>query len=104
MGQATLSVHMDEDIMNRFDAFCNEVGINTTVAVNMFARAVLRENSIPFKISNKPAGIASLHKADASIEDKENWLNELVGVIPAYDKSDKELIADYLWDKYESIS
>lgn len=50
MSQATLSIRMDKDIKKRFDAFCADAGMNATVAVNMFARAVLRENRIPFEI------------------------------------------------------
>jgi DNA-damage-inducible protein J len=42
---------MDADIKKRFDVFCANVGMNATVAVNMFARAVLREQRIPFEIS-----------------------------------------------------
>lgn len=50
MTQTTLSVRMDEDIKKRFDAFCTDAGMNTSVAVNLFARAVLREQRIPFEI------------------------------------------------------
>jgi len=53
MAQATLSIRMDEDIKKRFDAFCADAGMNATVAVNMFARAVLRENRIPFEITGR---------------------------------------------------
>jgi DNA-damage-inducible protein J len=42
---------MDANIKKRFDAFCADAGLNATVAVNMFARAVLREQRIPFEIS-----------------------------------------------------
>jgi DNA-damage-inducible protein J len=41
---------MDEDIKKRFDIFCADAGMNATVAVNLFARAVLREKRIPFEI------------------------------------------------------
>ena len=51
MAQTTLSIRMDETIKKRFDAFCAEAGMNATVAVNMFARAVLREKRIPFEIT-----------------------------------------------------
>ena len=50
MSQSTLSVRMDADIKKRFDAFCADAGLNATVAVNMFVRAVLREQKIPFDI------------------------------------------------------
>ncbi|MCL2670039.1 MAG: type II toxin-antitoxin system RelB/DinJ family antitoxin [Syntrophaceae bacterium] len=42
---------MDAEIKKRFDAFCSDAGMNATVAVNMFARAVLREQRIPFEVT-----------------------------------------------------
>jgi DNA-damage-inducible protein J len=42
---------MDTDVKKRFNAFCADAGMNATVAVNMFARAVLREQRIPFEIT-----------------------------------------------------
>jgi DNA-damage-inducible protein J len=42
---------MDEDIKRRFDYFCVDAGMNAGVAVNLFARAVLREKRIPFEIT-----------------------------------------------------
>jgi len=51
MAQKTLSIRMDEDIKKEFDAFCTEVGMNTSVAINLFAKAVLREKRIPFEIT-----------------------------------------------------
>ncbi len=51
MAQATLSIRMDENVKKQFDAFCSEVGMNTSVAVNLFAKAVLRERKIPFEIA-----------------------------------------------------
>ena len=51
MKQTTLSIRMDENIKKRFDAFCADAGMNATVAVNIFARAVLREKRIPFEIT-----------------------------------------------------
>ncbi|GHV82397.1 hypothetical protein AGMMS49991_09550 [Spirochaetia bacterium] len=51
MAQTTLSIRMDEDIKRRFDFFCADVGMNASVAVNMFARAALREQRIPFEVT-----------------------------------------------------
>jgi DNA-damage-inducible protein J len=51
MALATLNIRMDEDIKRRFDYFCADAGMNATVAVNLFARAVLREQRIPFEIT-----------------------------------------------------
>ena len=60
MGQTTLSIRMDEDIKKRFDIFCSDVGMNATVAVNMFARAVLKEKRIPFEITGNDDPFYSL--------------------------------------------
>lgn len=75
MAQATLNVRMDEDIKREFDAFCAEVGMNASVAVNMFARAVLRERRIPFEITDTIDPFYSrsnIQRLKASINDFES--------------------------------
>lgn len=51
MGQATFSVRMDEGLKTQFDALCADFGMNATTAINVFARAVVRERKIPFEIA-----------------------------------------------------
>lgn len=51
MAQATFSVRMDENLKNQFDTLCNEFGMNMSTAINVFARAVVRQRRIPFDIS-----------------------------------------------------
>ena len=53
MAQTTFSVRMDSEIKQQFDAFCSRVGMNATVAFNMFARAVLREKRLPFDVTTE---------------------------------------------------
>ena len=53
MAQVTLNVRMDAEVKKEFDKFCSKAGLNTSVAVNMFARAVLRERKIPFDITDE---------------------------------------------------
>ena len=50
MSQSILSVRVDEDIKRSFDNFCDDVGLNPSVAVNMFIRATLKQRKIPFEI------------------------------------------------------
>ena len=50
MALATFSVRMDENLKKQFDIICSEFGMNATTAVNVFARAVVRERKIPFEI------------------------------------------------------
>lgn len=50
MAQATFSVRMDEGLKTQFESLCNSFGMNMTTAINVFARAVVRERKIPFEI------------------------------------------------------
>jgi len=72
MADTTVSIRIDEDIKRKFDEFCIEVGMNMSVAVNMFIRASLKEQKIPFPIeSNKSTqGILLLKKMRAEAKER----------------------------------
>lgn len=65
MSQATFSVRMDESLKNDFDALCTDFGMSMTTAINVFARAVVRERRIPFEIAAPTAGKARMSGLDA---------------------------------------
>ncbi len=50
MAFATISARIDEQDKNSFDSFCEAVGLNTSTAINLFVKAVIRERRIPFEI------------------------------------------------------
>ena len=50
MGQSTISARIDSKDKSDFDKFCNNVGLSASTAINLFVKAVLRENRIPFDI------------------------------------------------------
>ena len=52
MAQATFSVRMDETLKKQFDQLCSDFGMNASTAINVFARAVVRERKIPFEIAS----------------------------------------------------
>ena len=54
MSQAMLNVRIDSDDKKKFDEFCNKAGMNVSVAVNMFVKAVIREQRLPFEIKVDP--------------------------------------------------
>jgi len=51
MAQTTLNVRMDEDVKNALEDFCQDAGINVSVAFNMFAEEVIRERRLPFDVT-----------------------------------------------------
>ena len=54
MAQSTFSVRMDEALKEEFDCLCRDFGMNASTAINIFARAVVRERRIPFEVSADP--------------------------------------------------
>lgn len=52
MESLTLNVRVDANDKKNFEQFCNSVGMNVSTAVNMFIKAVLREQKLPFEIKS----------------------------------------------------
>ncbi len=55
MPTSTFSVRMDEKLKTELDELCAQFGMNTSTAINLFARAVVRERRIPFEITAMPS-------------------------------------------------
>ena len=50
---ANVNIRMDDATKTQFDAFCNEVGLSTSAAFNLFAKRVVKEQRIPFEITTE---------------------------------------------------
>ena len=50
MSQATISIRVDQTLKKSFDELCEDFGISTTAAFNVFMKTVVRERRIPFEI------------------------------------------------------
>lgn len=46
-----LTINMDEAVKDEFSQVVKTLGLNVTSAINLFARAVIREQGIPFDIT-----------------------------------------------------
>ncbi len=51
MSTTNVNIRMDADLKKQFEAFCADVGLTMTAAINLFAKRTVRENRIPFEIS-----------------------------------------------------
>lgn len=72
MAQAVnVNFRMDGDLKRNLEEICAEMGLSTTAAFTIFAKAVTRERRIPFEITADPfytqANIAHLEKVVAKI-------------------------------------
>ena len=82
MAQATISARVDSNDKTAFDSFCNDVGISSSTAINMFIKAVLREHRIPFSINNNPfyseSNMAFLREGVQALNSGKGTLHELI--------------------------
>ncbi len=50
MAQIATTIRMDSELKSEFDSLCEEFGMSFNTAFNIFAKAVVRSRSIPFRI------------------------------------------------------
>jgi len=50
MSQTTMSIRVDSNLKQSFDALCDEFGLSNTAALMLFIKTVVRECRIPFEI------------------------------------------------------
>ena len=55
MAQVSMTVRMDSKLKQQFNELCNEIGMSVNTAINIFANAVVKTRSIPFKITAYPS-------------------------------------------------
>ena len=69
MSMSVITVRMDEKLKEQFENIVSDVGLNMTTAIIAFAKAVVREDGIPFDLSRKkdsfysPANMAALKES-----------------------------------------
>ena len=84
MAQTNVNIRMDDTIKRQFDGICGELGLNMSVAFNIFAKAVVRQKKIPFELSVDPfwseANQAHLRRAIADLEAGKGTVHELIEV------------------------
>lgn len=51
MAQTNVNIRMDDNLKQQFDRLCNELGLNMSTAINVFAKTMVRQQRIPFEIS-----------------------------------------------------
>lgn len=90
MANTNINIRMDTELKKKFEAFCADMGMTMTTAINVFARKAVRENRIPFEISGDVPNTETMEalqevkrmKADPSIgktySDVDQMMKELL--------------------------
>jgi len=82
MEQSTISIRIDSQLKREFEEFCKNVGMNMTTAISIFAKAVVKEQRIPFEISTDPfyseKNMARLRKSMQEMEENGGTIHEVI--------------------------
>lgn len=54
MAQTLVNIRMDEELKKNMEKTCQELGMNMTTAITIFAKKMTREKRIPFEVSIDP--------------------------------------------------
>lgn len=46
MAQTNVNIRMDDNLKQKFDHLCNELGLNMTTAINIFAKTMKATESV----------------------------------------------------------
>ena len=46
-----MTISMDDDLKREFGEVCKEIGLTPSAAINVFAKAVVRQGGIPFEVA-----------------------------------------------------
>ena len=77
---AQVSFRVDDDIKKKAERTFDDIGINMSTAINIYLKAVVRENRIPFELSADPfysdANMSRLRESIRQVRDGEKELTE----------------------------
>lgn len=68
---ASITIKTDEQVKKEFNSICEELGLNMSVAINIFMKTVLRERGFPFELKLKEPNKTTL-KVIEEAEKREN--------------------------------
>ena len=54
MAMVNVNIRMEKDVKDKLNEFCKEVGMNMSTLFNVFAKKVVRENKVPFRLDIDP--------------------------------------------------
>ena len=78
VAQTMLNVRINSEDKTKFEEFCRQTGLNISTCINMFIKAVLREQKLPFEV-----------KADSAFEKESIAKNQIENTNATGDNIDR---------------
>jgi len=79
MGTSTFTMRLDENVKREFEAVVNDLGMNMSTAITLFAKATIRRQAIPFDLVLMPMSAAQTEAYRAKLA------QELRGAVDSID-------------------
>ena len=77
---AQISLRVDDEVKKNAEKTFDAIGLNMSTAINIYLKAVVRENRIPFELSADPfysdANMSRLRESIRQVRDGEKELTE----------------------------
>lgn len=86
MAKVIVNFKMEEELKNKFDCICEDLGVTATSAYTMFATQVVRQGKIPFEITMEKG------KPDYALYHN----NKEIGTVEEARPGDSAIIMEYL--------
>ena len=84
MAQALVNIRMDEELKRNMEQTCQELGMNMTTAITIFAKKMTREKRIPFEVSVDPfyseSNMAHLRRGVEALDAEKGVEHEIIEV------------------------
>jgi len=85
MSTTSVTVRMDIDLKKQAEALFDDMGLTMTTAITLFAKAVVRQNKIPFEITADPfyneSNMVRLRESIANLNAGKGVERDLIEVI-----------------------
>lgn len=82
MATTSVTIRMEENLKKQVETLFDEMGLNMTTAITIFAKAVVHQRKIPFEVSADPfyseTNQAHLRKAIADLETGKGQFHDLI--------------------------
>jgi len=90
MATTSVTIRMEENLKKQAEILFEDMGLNMTTAINIFAKAVVRQGKIPFEIASDPfwseANQAHLRKAVAALNAGEGLIEKTMEELEAMEE------------------
>lgn len=71
----TLTIRVDKEDKEKAEKILKKLGLTLSASINIFIKAIIRNNGIPFVINNETYDYSTLSQIIKSVDAQQNWTN-----------------------------